>query len=116
MESATAACSQERDKDRERVTGGLREREREIMETDTESESEEDMEMEEPMVFEVSEIDLEYEFDAARWHDFTREEAETESRVAELWFESAQSYPPSREYSFKYWVKILIFFFCVTSS
>ncbi|CAA7018583.1 unnamed protein product [Microthlaspi erraticum] len=65
------------------------------METDTESESDEDMEMEEPLVFEVSEIDLEYEFEAARWHDFTREELETESRVAELWFESAQSYPPS---------------------
>jgi len=67
------------------------------METDTETESDEDMEME-TMVFEVTEIDLEYEFDASRWFDFTREELPLESRAAELWFETAQSYPPSREY------------------
>ncbi|AEE83080.1 Cell cycle regulated microtubule associated protein [Arabidopsis thaliana] len=64
------------------------------METDTETESDEDMEME-TMVFEVTEIDLEYEFDASRWFDFTREELPLESRAAELWFETAQSYPPS---------------------
>lgn len=58
-----------------------------------------DMEIEEEaMVFEVNEIDLEYEFDAARWYDFTREELPLESRVAEIWFQTAQSYPPSREY------------------
>ncbi|XP_020877670.1 protein TPX2 isoform X2 [Arabidopsis lyrata subsp. lyrata] len=64
------------------------------METETETESDEDMEME-TMVFEVTEIDLEYEFDASRWFDFTREELSLESRAAELWFETAQSYPPS---------------------
>ncbi|VYS62373.1 unnamed protein product [Arabidopsis thaliana] len=64
------------------------------MGTDTETESDEDMEME-TMVFEVTEIDLEYEFDASRWFDFTREELPLESRAAELWFETAQSYPPS---------------------
>ncbi|CAH2071344.1 unnamed protein product [Thlaspi arvense] len=63
------------------------------METDTDTD--EEMEMEEIMVFEVSEIDLEYEFDAAQWYDFTREESSLESRQAELWFESAPSYPPS---------------------
>ncbi|XP_013593538.1 PREDICTED: protein TPX2-like isoform X2 [Brassica oleracea var. oleracea] len=49
------------------------------------------MEME-PMVFEV---DLEYEFDAARWFDFTREESPAESQSAEFWFHSAPSYTPS---------------------
>ncbi|XP_019057240.1 PREDICTED: protein TPX2-like isoform X2 [Tarenaya hassleriana] len=57
-------------------------------------EVEEDMEIE-PMIFEVREIDLEYEFDAARWYDFSREESPVEARVAELWFQTAQSYPPS---------------------
>ncbi|CAF2042737.1 unnamed protein product [Brassica napus] len=63
--------------------------------TETETDTDEDMETDEPMVFEVTEIDLEYEFDAARWCDFTREESPLESRVAELWFETAESYPPS---------------------
>ncbi|XP_010538773.1 PREDICTED: protein TPX2-like isoform X2 [Tarenaya hassleriana] len=57
-------------------------------------EMEEDMEIE-PMALEVSEVDLEYEFDAARWYDFSREESPAEARVAELWFETAQTYPPS---------------------
>ncbi|KAG5383957.1 hypothetical protein IGI04_035427 [Brassica rapa subsp. trilocularis] len=65
------------------------------MGTETETDTDEDMETDEPMVFEVTEIDLEYEFDAARWCDFTREESPSESRVAELWFETAESYPPS---------------------
>ncbi|GKU95418.1 hypothetical protein SLEP1_g8782 [Rubroshorea leprosula] len=54
---------------------------------------EEEMEIE--PVFEVREIDLDYEFDAARFFDFTREESFAEARAAELWFESAPSYPPS---------------------
>ncbi|CAN7071269.1 unnamed protein product [Brassica oleracea var. botrytis] len=52
------------------------------------------MEME-PMVIEVKEIDMEYEFDAARWYDFTRMELPAESEAAELWFHSAPSYAPS---------------------
>ncbi|XP_023636815.1 uncharacterized protein LOC17883465 isoform X2 [Capsella rubella] len=65
-------------------------------ETDTETETESDDDMDtDMMVFEVTEIDSEYEFDAARWFDFTREELALESRAAELWFETAQSYPPS---------------------
>ncbi|XP_010540241.1 PREDICTED: protein TPX2-like isoform X2 [Tarenaya hassleriana] len=46
-------------------------------------------------VFEVREIDLDYEFDAVRWYDFSAEESPEEVLVAELWFETAQSYPPS---------------------
>ncbi|RID78459.1 hypothetical protein BRARA_A01289 [Brassica rapa] len=52
------------------------------------------MEME-PMVNEVKEIDMEYEFDAARWYDFARMELRAESEAAELWFHSAPSYAPS---------------------
>ncbi|KAJ0264824.1 hypothetical protein HA466_0012250 [Hirschfeldia incana] len=63
--------------------------------TETETDTDGDMETDEPMVFEVTEIDLDYEFDAARWCDFTREESQAESSVAELWFEIAESYPPS---------------------
>lgn len=54
------------------------------------------MEVELP-VFEAREVDLDYEFDAARFFDFTREESLAEAREAEFWFESAPSYPPSRE-------------------
>lgn len=55
-----------------------------------------DEEMEvEPVVFEAYEVDIEYEFDAARYFDFTREESFDEACQAELWFQSAGSYPPS---------------------
>ncbi|KAJ0263467.1 Cell cycle regulated microtubule associated protein [Hirschfeldia incana] len=54
-------------------------------------EMDEDMEM----VFEVREVDMEYEFDAARWFDFTRTESPAESQSAEFWFHSAPSYAPS---------------------
>ncbi|XP_021298409.1 protein TPX2-like [Herrania umbratica] len=60
-----------------------------------EEEMEMEMEIEIEPVFEVREVDLEYEFDAARFFDFTREESPAEAREAELWFESAPSYPPS---------------------
>ncbi|XP_039036428.1 protein TPX2-like [Hibiscus syriacus] len=56
---------------------------------------EEDIEMEIEPVFEVREIDLDYEFDAVRFFDFTREESPEEAGEAELWFESAPTYPPS---------------------
>ncbi|XP_021901890.1 protein TPX2-like isoform X2 [Carica papaya] len=54
---------------------------------------EEEMEIE--PVFEVREIDLDYEFDAVGWFDLKRAESPAEAREAELWFESAKSYPPS---------------------
>ncbi|XP_072993416.1 protein TPX2-like isoform X3 [Typha latifolia] len=40
------------------------------------------------------EIDLDYEFDAARYFDFGRPETQSEAREAELWFATAGSYPP----------------------
>lgn len=42
------------------------------------------------------EIDLDYEFDAVRFFDLSREETFAEAWEAQLWFESAGSYPPSR--------------------
>uniref|UniRef100_A0A2N9GQ42 TPX2 central domain-containing protein n=1 Tax=Fagus sylvatica TaxID=28930 RepID=A0A2N9GQ42_FAGSY len=48
----------------------------------------------EPFVCE--ETDLNYEFDAARFYDFTRPETDWEAIEAECWFESAQPNPPSR--------------------
>ncbi|KAF8379340.1 hypothetical protein HHK36_028774 [Tetracentron sinense] len=59
------------------------------------------MEMDEEMEdtveegFMALEIDLDYEFDASQYFDFRRKESPLESREAELWFESAGSYPPS---------------------
>ncbi|KAK3012175.1 hypothetical protein RJ639_010474 [Escallonia herrerae] len=54
-----------------------------------------DEEMEDIMTFTVVEIDLDYEFEAARYFDFSREESSAEAREAEVWFETAVSYPPS---------------------
>lgn len=55
--------------------------------------------MEDTIVFTFTavEIDLDYEFDAVRYFDFSREESPAEALQAELWFESAGSYPPSRK-------------------
>ncbi|KAI4315334.1 hypothetical protein L6164_028156 [Bauhinia variegata] len=53
------------------------------------------MEEEMMQVFVAYEIDLDYEFDAARFFDFSRQETPAEARQAELWFETAGSYPPS---------------------
>ena len=59
-----------------------------------------DMEVEDVdvFVFFAHEVDLDYEFDAARFFDFCREESPTEARQAEHWFENGGSYPPSRQY------------------
>ncbi|KAK4365277.1 hypothetical protein RND71_016635 [Anisodus tanguticus] len=45
--------------------------------------------------FTVVEIDLDYEFDAPRYFDFCCDESLLGTRLAESWFESAGSYPPS---------------------
>ncbi|KAI7994267.1 Protein TPX2 [Camellia lanceoleosa] len=58
-------------------------------------EMDEEMEDSMELTFTAVEIDLDYEFDAARCFDFTREESSAEAREAELWFESAGTYPPS---------------------
>ncbi|KAL9350072.1 hypothetical protein Peur_057327 [Populus x canadensis] len=57
-------------------------------------EMEEEMEVE-FMVFEAREVDLDYEFDAAMYFDFTLQESVAEAREAERWFDTALSYPPS---------------------
>ncbi|XP_077235203.1 protein TPX2-like isoform X3 [Tasmannia lanceolata] len=45
--------------------------------------------------FHSLEIDLDYEFDAFHYFDFSRGESISEARDAELWFVTAGSYPPS---------------------
>lgn len=45
--------------------------------------------------FTAVEIDLDYEFEAARFFDFTREESVDEAREAEMWFDYVESCPPS---------------------
>lgn len=42
------------------------------------------------------EIDLDYEFDAARFFDFSAPETLAQASQAELWFETAGSCSPSR--------------------
>lgn len=41
-------------------------------------------------------IDEAYEFSAPRFYDFIKGETEEEVRKAELWFDSALTYAPSR--------------------
>lgn len=41
-------------------------------------------------------IDEAYEFSAPRFYDFVKEETEDDVRKAELWFDSALTYAPSR--------------------
>lgn len=41
------------------------------------------------------EIDLDYEFDAPKYYDFTRPENDFQAREAECWFETTGSYSPS---------------------
>lgn len=44
----------------------------------------------------ITMIDETYEFSAPRFFDFTRAESEEDMRRAELWFDTALSYAPSR--------------------
>ncbi|KAL6127029.1 hypothetical protein ACLB2K_075074 [Fragaria x ananassa] len=48
--------------------------------------------------FEGEEIDVDYEFDAPKFFDFTRLETDWEAEEAEDWFRCAGSYPSSRNY------------------
>lgn len=52
--------------------------------------------VEDPISADVCVIDEAYEFSAARFYDFMVGETEDEVRKAEMWFESASSYAPSR--------------------
>jgi len=62
-------------------------------------EEEEDMEIEEPLMFVAHEIDLDYEFDAVRFFDFSVQETPDQALQAQQWFQSAVSYPPSRPFN-----------------
>ncbi|CAA0842273.1 Cell cycle regulated microtubule associated protein [Striga hermonthica] len=86
-----------RKRDIERGEKEVSEAMEEDMVEDTENAAAEEEEEEEEVdySFTVYEIDLDYEFDAARFFDFSRDESPLEARQAELWFESAGSYPPS---------------------
>lgn len=52
----------------------------------------------EPFVGGNEEMDLNYEFDAPRFHDFTLPETDLEAFEAGHWFDSAKTYPPSRKH------------------
>lgn len=52
--------------------------------------------VEDPISAGVCMIDEAYEFSAPRFYDFMVGETEEEVRKAEMWFESACSYAPSR--------------------
>lgn len=58
----------------------------------------EEVELEESVreTFAVEEIDMDYEFDAAKFFDFSRVETDSEAGEAERWFETSRNYPPSR--------------------
>lgn len=48
--------------------------------------------------FPAEDCDRDYEFDAARFYDFSRSETCSEAEAAERWFEIAGTYPPSRKH------------------
>ena len=48
-------------------------------------------------VFSFEEFDIDFEFDAPRFYDFSRPELDSETEEIEFWFESAGNYPPSRK-------------------
>ena len=52
-------------------------------------------------MFADEEIDMDYEFDAPQFFDLSRAETYSEAKEAELWFESAGNYPPSRKHCFE---------------
>ncbi|XP_023637690.1 uncharacterized protein LOC17884389 [Capsella rubella] len=45
--------------------------------------------------FSVEEFDIDFEFDAPRFYDFSKPEHHSETEETKLWFESAGNYPPS---------------------
>ncbi|XP_020540788.1 uncharacterized protein LOC105648563 isoform X4 [Jatropha curcas] len=62
-----------------------------------------DFDMEEFFIepFLAGEIDIDYEFDAAKYYDFTRQETDLEAQEAERWFETAGRNLPSRLESYR---------------
>lgn len=72
----------------------------------------------EHQVFVSDEIDLDYEFDAARFFDFTQQEPLAQARQAELWFQTAATYAPSRPLPFQpffsFSLSITLIYFTIT--
>lgn len=59
-------------------------------------------------------VDEVYEFSAPRFYDFVQGESEEDARKAELWFETALSYGPSRTLSLLilfHWTPMCLFGF-----
>lgn len=52
--------------------------------------------------------DPSYEFDAPRYYDFAQTETHLQALEAERWFDSAESYPPSRMYIFIFPAKRMV--------
>lgn len=55
------------------------------------------------------EFDPDYEFDAARFYDFTSPESLSDSEEAERWFRFAPSYPPSRKHLHSYFYSFYLY-------
>lgn len=55
-------------------------------------------------------IDETYEFSAPRFYDFIKDESDDDKRQAELWFDAALPYAPSRTSSL---IPNILFFFCL---
>jgi len=47
--------------------------------------------------FSLEKFDIDFEFDAPRFYDFSKPELDSETEETELWFQSAGNYPPSRK-------------------
>ncbi|KAL9809597.1 putative TPX2 central domain-containing protein [Arabidopsis thaliana] len=45
--------------------------------------------------FSLEKFDIDFEFDAPRFYDFSKPELDSETEETELWFQSAGNYPPS---------------------
>ncbi|KAM1141940.1 hypothetical protein ACFX2I_041855 [Malus domestica] len=58
--------------------------------------------------FKGGEIDMDYEFDAPKFYDFTRPETGREAEEAEEWFLSAEGYQPSCKRFQKHWFVVLL--------
>lgn len=56
-----------------------------------------EIDVEDSCLYEDDEIDVNYEFDAPMFFDFSKPESFWDASEAEQWFEFAKSYPPSRK-------------------
>lgn len=59
--------------------------------------------------FSFEEFDIDFEFDAPRFYDFSRPELDSETEEIEIWFESSGNYPPSRKKKILFYYKDFVF-------